>query len=155
MGEWRRWLWWWPVGGGGIYRSAMVNVSSMAAARRRVRKSQERVSEQRARRERDNVEDMATFLVARDRMVGVDAWEAERVAQVAAEAARRRDEQRQAAAEALARMRSRGETVPAIAALAETTEAQVRAYLKLVGASGAGGEHSAPASHMERVGGGS
>ncbi len=115
----------------------MVNISSMAAARRRVRKAQERASEQRARRERDNVEDMATFLVARDRMAGVDAWEAERVAQVAAEAARRRDEQRQAAADALARMRSRGETVPAIAALAEASESEVRAYLKLAGASSA------------------
>ena len=43
---------------------------------------------------------MATFLVSRTRLAGVDAWEAERVAQVSVEAARRRDEHRGADAPA-------------------------------------------------------
>jgi hypothetical protein len=103
----------------------------MAAARRRVREAQAKAQQQRARRERENVEDMATFLVARTRLAGVDAWEAERVSQVGAEAARRRDEHRLAAASALAHMRARGETVSALAELADTTETEVRAYLKL------------------------
>jgi len=47
---------------------------------------------------------MATFLVSRTRLAGVDAWEAERVAQVSVEAARRRDEHRGAARAALVRM---------------------------------------------------
>ncbi len=59
--------------------------------------------------------------------------EAERIAQIHAEAGRRRDEQRQAAAAAVARMHERGEKIDAIAALAETTESEVRGYLKLGG----------------------
>jgi hypothetical protein len=92
---------------------------------------------ERARRERDNVEDTATFVVARARVAGVDEWEAERVAQVGAEAARRRDEHRLAGAAAVARIRGRGESVSEIAALAQTTETEVRAYLKLAGAAAA------------------
>jgi hypothetical protein len=66
----------------------MVNIQSMAEARRRVRDAQAGAQEERAQRERDNVEDMATFLVSRTRLAGVDAWEAEQVAQVSVEAAR-------------------------------------------------------------------
>jgi hypothetical protein len=53
-----------------------------------VRDAQPGAQEERAQRERDNVENMATFLVSRTRLAGVDAWEAERVAQVSVEAAR-------------------------------------------------------------------
>jgi hypothetical protein len=81
-----RWLRWWPAPLSGFYGSAMVKVQSMAAARKRVCKAEEKAQEERARRERANVEDMAAFLVAHDRLAGVDAWEA----------ARRRDEQRRA-----------------------------------------------------------
>lgn len=104
----------------------------MAKARKRVREAQAKAQEQRARRERENVEDTATFVVACSRIAGVDAWEAERIAQINAEAERRRDGQRQAAAAALARMHERGEKIENIAALAETTESDVRSYLKLV-----------------------
>ena len=120
----------------------------MAAARKRVRKAQEDAQEERAQRERDTVEDVAMFLVARDRLASLDAWEAERVAPVGAEAARRRDELRRAAAAALGRMRARGETVPAIAALAEASEREVRAYLKLAGAGGASQTASALAGPL-------
>lgn len=115
----------------------MVNIQSRAAARKRVRESQARVQEERARRERENLEDMATFLVSRNRIEAVDDWEAGRVAQVVAEAARRRDEHRRAAATALARIRARGETISAIAEVAETTESELRSYLKLASANGA------------------
>ncbi|HME48100.1 hypothetical protein [Mycobacterium sp.] len=114
-----------------------MNTQSMAAARRKVREAQVKAQEERARRERHNLEDMATFLVARTRLASVDVWEAERVSQVGAEAARRRDEHRLAAASALARMRARGETVSALAELAETTETEVRSYLKLARPDGA------------------
>jgi len=57
--------------------------------------------------------------------------EAERIAQIHAEAGRRRDEQRQAAAAAVGRMHERGEKIDDIAVLAETTESEVRSYLKL------------------------
>ena len=109
----------------------MANIQSMAKARKRVREAQAKAQERRARRERENVEDIATFVVACSRLAGVDAWEAERIAQINAEADRRRDEQRQAAAAAVARMHERGEKIENIAALAETTESEVRSYLKL------------------------
>jgi len=109
----------------------MANIQSMAKARKRVREAQAKAQEERARRERENVEDIATFVVACSRLAGVDTWEAERIAQINAEADRRRDEQRQAAAAAVGRMHERGEKIDAIAALAETTESEVRSYLKL------------------------
>jgi hypothetical protein len=55
---------------------------------------------------------------------------------VAAEASRRREEHRLVGA-AVARMRGRGKSVSAIAALAQTAESDVRVYLKFVGAVGA------------------
>jgi hypothetical protein len=109
----------------------MANVQSMAKARKRVREAQAKAQEQHARRERENVEDIATFVVACSRLAGVDAWEAEHTAQINAEANRRRDEQRHAAAAAVARMHERGEKINAIAALAEKTQSEVRGYLKL------------------------
>jgi hypothetical protein len=87
--------------------------------------------EERERRERANIEDVATFLVSRTRLAGVDEWEADRLAQVNAEASRQRDEHRAAAAAAVAQIRARGESISAIAQLAETTVSDVRAYLKL------------------------
>jgi hypothetical protein len=108
----------------------MVNIQSMAAARKLVPEAQAKAQEERAQRERHNVEDMATFLVACNRVAGVDAWEAGRIARVGAEAARRRDEHRHVAAAAAVRMRARGETIAAIAKLANTTEGEVRCYLK-------------------------
>lgn len=115
----------------------MADYNSKTMARKRVREAQQKVRDARELRERANIEDMATFLVSRTRLAGVDAWEADRVAQVSAEASRRRDEHRAAAAAAVARIRARGETISAIARLAETTVSDVRAYLKLAAASGA------------------
>src|SRR4029079_10968376 len=74
----------WPMG----------NVQSMAAARKAVREAHARTQEERARRDRENIEDLAAFLVARDRLAAVDEWEADKVAGIAAVAAGRRDEHR-------------------------------------------------------------
>lgn len=117
--------------GAGLRFPVMANILLMAKARKRVREAQAKAQEQRARQERENVEDAAAFVVACSRVAGVDAWEAERIAQINAEAERRRGGQRQAAAAALARMHERGEKIENIAALAETTESEVRSYLKL------------------------
>jgi hypothetical protein len=48
----------------------MVNIQSKSQARKMVREAQARADEERAQRDRDNVDDMATFLVARTRLVG-------------------------------------------------------------------------------------
>jgi hypothetical protein len=109
---------------------AVRTVKSIAAARKAVREASAKAQQERARRERDNIEDLATFLVARARLAAVDDWEAEKVAGIAAAAARRRDEQRGAAAEAICRIRERGVTVADIAKLASIAESDVRAYIK-------------------------
>ena len=70
----------------------MVNIQSKSQARKMVREAQARAYEERAQRDRDNVDNMATFLVARTRLAGVDEWQAERVAQIGLEADRRREE---------------------------------------------------------------
>jgi hypothetical protein len=115
----------------------MVNIQSKSQARRVVREAQAEANEQRAQRDRDNVDDMAAFLVARTRLAGVDEWQAERVSQIGLEADRRRDEHRSECAAAVQRIRGRGESVGTIAALANVSEGEVRAFLKAARARGA------------------
>ena len=79
----------------------MVNIQSKSQARGVVREAQAEANEQRAQRDRDNVDDMAAFLVARTRLAGVDECQAERVSQIGLEADRRRDEHRSECAEAV------------------------------------------------------
>ncbi|HUO39939.1 MAG TPA: hypothetical protein VMU34_19800 [Mycobacterium sp.] len=112
----------------------MGNVQNKAAARRAVREAHARAQEERARRERENIEDLAAFLVARDRLAAVDEWQAERVAGILAEAARRRDEHRVVAATAVCRIHERGGAVIDIARLTSVSEMEVRGYLKMRGA---------------------
>lgn len=95
-----------------------------------VREAQARANEERAQRDRANVDAMATFLVARTRLAGVDEWQAERVAQIGLDADRRRDEHRSEGAAAIARIKGRGESIASIAALANISESEVRSYLK-------------------------
>jgi len=115
----------------------MADYNSKTMARKKVREAQQKIRDERELRERANIEDMATFLVSRTRLAGVDQWEVDRVAQVSAEASRRRDEHRTAAAAAIVRIRARGESIAGIARLAETTVSDVRTYLKLAAAHGA------------------
>ena len=108
----------------------MVNIGSKADARKRVREAQNKANEARAERERQNVDDTASFLVEFGRMKAVDEWEQNRIAEIRAEADRRRHEHRVAGAAALARIQGRGETLAAIAELAGVSIRELGATLK-------------------------
>lgn len=112
----------------------MGNINSKAAARKKVRESQARANEARLERERHNVDDAASFLVELGRLAAVDEWEQGRIAEVRAEANRRRHEHRQVGAAAVSRMQGRGESLAAIAALASVKVGDVRTVLKAAGA---------------------
>jgi hypothetical protein len=106
----------------------------MLKAREAARQRRANALEIRVQRSRANMADTAAFLMARSRIDEVDSWEAKCKAQVLAQAERRREGHHRAAAAALARIRARGETVAAIAALADTNERTVRVYLKMAAA---------------------
>ena len=93
----------------------MAPIESKHDVRRKVRDAQAQVNRERLKRESDNREDMVAFLVAEQKLSAVSQWQAERHAQVRLEAELRRAEQRLEGAQALARMRDRGETVADIA----------------------------------------
>src|SRR5277367_962185 len=112
----------------------MVNINSKSAARKRVREAQMKANEARLERERQNVDDAASFLVELGRLAAVDEWEQGRVIEIRAEGERRRHEHRQVGAGAVARMLDRGETLTAIAELAGVKVSGVRAVLKSAGA---------------------
>jgi hypothetical protein len=101
---------------------------SKVEARRRVREAQARANEARAQRERANVDDAATLVVAVGKVGEVDAWETARLAQardqVRAEANRKRVYHRTEAAAAIARMQQRGETLATIAELTPPASAR-------------------------------
>src|SRR6202051_242648 len=56
-------------------RVHIVNIQSKNQARKLVREAQTRAYEERVQRERDNVDDLDTFLVARTRFAGVEEWQ--------------------------------------------------------------------------------
>jgi len=130
----RMWLRWWAGARFATYGAAMATNTSKVEARRRVREAQARANEARAQRERANVEDAATYMVAVGRVSEVDAWESERLAQVReqvrAEANRRRADHRAEAGAAVARMQRRGETLATIAELAGVGVGEIRAMLR-------------------------
>lgn len=115
------------------YGSAMVNINSKSEARKRVREAQVKANEARLERERQNVDDAASFLVELGRLAAVDEWERNRILEIRAEGERRRHEHRQVGAAAVARMQGRGETHAAIAELAGIKVGEVRAVLKASG----------------------
>lgn len=116
------------------YGAVMANISSKTEARKKVREAQARANEARLQRERENVDDAASFLVELGRLAAVDEWEQGRVVEIRAEGERRRHEHRQAGATAVSRMLDRGETLTAIAELAGVKVSEVRAVLKSAGA---------------------
>jgi hypothetical protein len=131
----RMWLWWWAGGPVATYGADMAGRNtSKVEARRRVREAQIRANEARAQREKANVDDAATLVVAVGKVGEVDAWETERLAQardqVRAEANRRRVEHRAEAAAAVARMQQRGETLATIAELTGASVGEIRALLR-------------------------
>ena len=97
----------------------MVNIQSKNQARKLVREAQTRANEERAQQERDNVDDLATFLVARTGFAGIEESPVGRVTQIGLEADRCRDEHRAEGAVALAWLRARGELSATIARVPE------------------------------------
>jgi hypothetical protein len=131
----RMWLWWWAGGPVATYGADMAGSNtSKVEARRRVREAQARANEARAQREKANVDDAATLVVAVGKVSEVDAWETERLAQardqVRAEANRKRVDHRAEAAAAIARMQQRGETLAMIAELTGASVGEIRALLR-------------------------
>jgi hypothetical protein len=112
------------------YGAVMANINSKTEARKRVREARAKANEARLHRERENVDDAASFLVELGRLAAVDEWEQGRIVEIRAEGERRRHEHRQAGAAAVARMQARGETLAAIAELAGVKVSEVRAVLK-------------------------
>lgn len=112
----------------------MAGSTSKVEARRRAREAQARANEARAQRERANIEDAATYMVAVGKVGEVDAWECERLAavrdQVRTEAGKRRADNRAEAGAAIARMQRRGETLTTIAELTGVGVGEVRAMLR-------------------------
>jgi hypothetical protein len=160
----RMWLWWWAGGRVATYGADMAGRNtSKVEARRRVREAQIRANEARAQREKANVDDAATLVVAVGKVSEVDAWETERLAQardqVRAEANRKRVDHRAEAAAAVARMQQRGETLATIAELTGASVGEIRALLRHAPKAEkhtAGGEHQGanPAVAAGDVGGG-
>lgn len=72
----------------------MVNINSKAEALERVREARNKANEARFGRERQNVDDAASFLVELGRLAAVDEWEHNRILEVHAEGERRRHEHR-------------------------------------------------------------
>jgi len=108
----------------------VANINSKTEARKRVREAQAKANETRLQRERENVDDAASFLVELGRLAAVDEWEQGRVIEIRAEGERRRHEHRRVGAGAVTRMQDRGETLTAIAELAGVKVSEVRAVLK-------------------------
>jgi phosphomevalonate kinase len=119
----------------------MANIKSKTEARKKVRETQAKANEARQERERENVDDAASFLVELGRLAAVDEWEQGRVVEIHAEGERRRHEHRREGAAAVSRILKRGETLTAIAELAGVKISEVRAVMKSAGAQpGAGGD---------------
>ena len=117
------------------YGAGMAGNTSKVEARRRAREARARANEARAQRERANVDDAATFVVAVGKVAEVDAWETERLAQAREQVRRggepKRVDARAEAAAAIARMQQRGETLATIAELAGAGVGEIRAMLRM------------------------
>ncbi|MDG5481920.1 hypothetical protein [Mycolicibacterium gadium] len=108
--------------------------TSKIEARRRAREATRRANQARAARERANIENAATYIVAKARLAEIDLWETERLAavtgQVRAEANRRRAGTRAGAGEAIRLLQESGETLTTIAELTGDGIGEVRAMLR-------------------------
>lgn len=109
----------------------MANSRVSKAARKAAREAAAAAQEEQARRQKANVEDLARFFTAKQRVDDVDDWLAERVEELKARAAQRRDEERTACGVALKAMQDRGESVREIARMAGVGEKMVRELIKL------------------------
>ncbi|CAN5585214.1 hypothetical protein BH11ACT6_BH11ACT6_12910 [soil metagenome] len=93
-----------------------------------------RSNEARAAREKANIENAATYMVAKARLAEIDAWEIERLAavteQVRGEASKRRAGTRAEACAAVMLLQESGETLTTIAKLTGDCIGEVRAMLR-------------------------
>lgn len=110
---------------------AMANSRVSKAARKAAREAAAAAQEEQARRQKANVEDLARFFTAKQRVDDVDDWLAERVEELKVRATQRRDEERTACGVALKAMQDRGESVREIARMAGVGEKMVRELIKL------------------------
>lgn len=108
----------------------MERTTSKKAARARLLEARAQAAAERARRERENIGDLAEFMVQVAKIDEVDVWLRERVAKLNAEAEERRRRHKVAAGRALQAMRLRGETNAAIAAQAGVSTTKLRDYLQ-------------------------
>lgn len=103
-------------------------------ARKRAREATRRANEARAGREKANIENAANYMVAKAKLVEIDAWETERLAavteQVRADANKRRAGARTEAGTAIKLLRENGETLTTIAELTGDSITEVRAMLR-------------------------
>ncbi|MFV8176653.1 hypothetical protein [Mycolicibacterium peregrinum] len=109
----------------------MTNSRVSKAARKAAREAAAAAQEEQARRQKANVEDLARFFTAKQRVDDVDDWLAERVDELKVRARQRRDEERTACGAALKAMQDRGESVREIARMAGVGEKMVRELIKL------------------------
>lgn len=109
----------------------MANKRTMEQARKEARARLVREQQDKAERDRKSVDDAARIVLARTRAEEVDEWQAKQVAAVAIEADRKRREHQDSARLAVERMRERGDTIKAIAALAGVSEGEIRKLTRL------------------------
>jgi hypothetical protein len=108
--------------------------TSKVAARRRAREATWRANEARAAQDKANIEHAANYMVAKAKLIEIDAWETERLTavteQVRAEANRRRAGFRAEASAAVKLLQANGETLTAIGTLTGDSISEVRAMLR-------------------------
>lgn len=128
------WLWWWHSTPTATYRAGMTASTSKIEARRRAREATRRANEARAAREKANIENAATYIVAKAKLDEVDTWETQRLAQVreqlCGEANKRRAVHRAEARAALKLIQSTGETLTTIAEMTGDCIGEIRAMLR-------------------------
>jgi hypothetical protein len=108
----------------------MANSGVSKAARKAAREAAAAAQEEQLRRQKANVEDLAKYFTAKQRVDDVAEWLSERTAELAERAAQRREEQRRECGLALKAMQDRGESVREIARLAGISEKAVRDLIK-------------------------
>lgn len=108
----------------------MANSGVSKAARKAAREAAAAAQEEQLRRQKANVEDLAKYFTAKQRVDDVAEWLSERTAELAERAAQRREEQRRECGLALKAMQDRGESVREIARLAGISDKAVRDLIR-------------------------
>ncbi len=109
--------------------SAMAYTQSTRQKRAEAREALQAARRELLENERANLRALNVFLDAKYRLAKVDLWLDDRIAELHAQADRRRTLHRQEAANALAQMVARGTTVEEIARMAGMTAETVNGYL--------------------------